>query len=223
MNHGTRGAIAQLDAEDFDLWQAVGGVRGLVESVAPGVVFVVVFVLTRDLAWSIGSAVGLALIAMVLRLIARSTLTQAVSGLGGILIGALWAWRTGEAQDFYAWGLFVNAGFALAAVASILVRRPLVGLIVKGFSPGAAHAAGAQRAFRAATWLWAGAFLARLAVQVPLYLHSEVGWLGTARVVMGLPLWAMVLWMTWILVRPTITTAKDAVSEEPMSEEEPRA
>src|SRR5699024_1735484 len=160
------------------------------------------------------------LIAMVLRLIARSTLTQAVRGLGGVLIGALWAWRTGEAQDFYAWGLFVNAGFALAAVASILVRRPVVGRIVKGFSPGAAHAAGAPRAFRAATWLWAGAFLARLAFQVPLYLHSEVGWLGTARVVMGLPLWAMVLWMTWILVRPTITTAKDAVCEEPMSEEE---
>src|SRR5690625_2083288 len=219
MNHGTRGAIAQLDAEDFDLWQAVGGVRGLVESVAPGVVFVVVFVLTRDLAWSIGSAVGLALIAMVLRLIARSTLTQPVSGLGGILIGALWAWRTGEAQDFYAWGLFVNAGFALAVVASLLVRRPLVGLIVKGFSPGAAHAAGAQWAFRAATLLWPCAFLEGLAVAVPQYLHSEVGWLGSARVVMGLPVWAMVLSMTWSLVRHSITAAKDAVCEEPMSEE----
>src|SRR5690625_1279266 len=84
MSRGTRGALAQLDAEEFDLWQAVGGVRGLVESVTPGVVFVVVFVATRDLAWSIGSAVGLALIAMVLRLIARSPLTQAISGLGGI-------------------------------------------------------------------------------------------------------------------------------------------
>jgi len=222
MSRGTRGALAQLDAEEFDLWQAVGGVRGLVESVTPGVVFVVVFVATRDLAWSIGSAVGLALIAMVLRLIARSPLTQAISGLGGILIGALWAWRTGEAEDFYAWGLFVNAGFALGAIASILVRRPLVGLIVKGFSPRAAQAPGAQRAFRAATWLWASAFAARLAVQVPLYLNSEVGWLGTARVVMGLPLWALVLWVTWILIRPTITAAKEAESEQPATQPEER-
>lgn len=214
MNRGTRGALAQLNSEEFDLWQAVGGVRGLVESVAPGVVFVVVFVATRDLAWSIGSAVALALIAMVLRLIARSTLTQAISGLGGILIGALWAWRTGEAEDFYAWGLYVNAGFALGAIVSILAGRPLVGLIVKGFSPRAAEAPGAHRAFRAATWLWASAFVARLAVQVPLYLQSEVGWLGTARVVMGLPLWALVLWVTWILIRPTITAAKEPASEE---------
>lgn len=203
-----RPPLAQLDSEQFDMWQAVGGVRGLVESVAPGLVFVVVFVATRDLAWSIGSALALALVAMVARLLSRTPITQVLSGLGGILIGALWAWRTGEAEDFYLWGLFVNAGFALASIVSILVRRPLVGLLVTGFAPGAAHLEGAHRVFKLATWLWAGAFLARLAVQIPLYLNAEVGWLGTARVLMGLPLWALVLWFTWILVRPVIRAAQ---------------
>lgn len=203
----TRRVPGQLDSEEFDMWQAVGGVRGLTESVAPGIVFVVVFVATRELAWSIGTALALAGIALVLRLLARTPLTQVFSGLGGVLIGAVWAWRTGEAQDFYAWGLFVNAAFAIGTILSIFLRRPVVGLIVNGFSPRAGTVPGAARVFRTASWLWAGAFLARLAVQVPLYLNSEVGWLGTARVLMGVPMWALVLWLTWILVRPLIDAA----------------
>ena len=58
-----------------------------------------------------------------------------------------------------------------------------------------------MRRYTAATWLWIGLFAVRLAVQVPLYLDGDVGWLGTARLVMGIPLWALVLWLTWILVR----------------------
>src|SRR5699024_7708909 len=130
------------------------------------------------------------------------------------LIGAIWAWRTGEAQNFYLWGLFVNASFALGTLVSLLVGHPLVGVLVKGFAPRAGGVAGAHRLFRAATWLWAGAFLARIAVQLPLYLNSEVVWLGTARVLMGLPLWALVLWLAWILVRPVI----DAAGRDPSKE-----
>ena len=62
-----------------------------------------------------------------------------------------------------------------------------------------------MRRYTAATWLWIGLFAARLAVQVPLYLDGDVGWLGTARLVMGIPLWALVLWLTWILVRRPAT------------------
>lgn len=209
MANNTRPAIAQLDSEEFDLREAVGGVRGLIESVSPGIVFVVLFVTTQNLTWSIIAAVALALVAISMRLVSRTPLTQAVSGLGGILIGALWAWRTGEAEDFYLWGLIVNVVFAVVTLGSILLRRPLVGFFVTSFAPGSAAVPGAQRLFRAATWLWAGAFLARLAVQIPLYLSSEVGWLGTARVLMGLPLWALVLWFTWILVRPVIRADRE--------------
>lgn len=53
----------------------------------------------------------------------------------------------------------------------------------------------------AATWLWIALFVARLAVQVPLYLDASTAWLGTARLVMGVPLWALALWITWLLVR----------------------
>ena len=44
-------------------------------------------------------------------------------------------------------------------------------------------------------------FAARLLVQVPLYLAGEVALLGIARLVMGVPLWGLTLWLTWLLVR----------------------
>ena len=60
-----------------------------------------------------------------------------------------------------------------------------------------------RRRYAWATWLWAGVFGLRLAVQIPLYLQGSdaVGWLGTAKLVMGVPLFAVGLWITWLMVR----------------------
>lgn len=196
--------VRQVLASDFSLEQAIGGWRGLVESVAPGLVFVVVYVATRELTPSIAASLGVALLTTTLRLVARSPVTQAVSGLGGVVIGVLWAWRSGEAQDYFAWGLVTNVVFAVAVLISILVRWPLVGLVVGAFrqsGTGWRQDRAAMRRYTAATWVWFALFAARLLVQVPLYWQAEVGWLGTARLVMGLPLWALTLWLTWVLVR----------------------
>jgi hypothetical protein len=59
-----------------------------------------------------------------------------------------------------------------------------------------------RRRFVWATWVMAAVFALRLAVQVPLYLAGEdaVGALGTAKLAMGLPLFALGLWITWLLV-----------------------
>jgi hypothetical protein len=55
--------------------------------------------------------------------------------------------------------------------------------------------------FTVATLLWVGLFAARLLVQYPLYLVNNLGALGVARLIMGLPLYAAVLWLNWLLVR----------------------
>lgn len=201
---GERRGLRQLDADQFDALASVGGVRGLIETVLPGVVFVALFVITRDLTVSLIASVGIAVVAAVARLISRSPITQAVSGLLGVAIGAVWAWRTGEAEDFYVWGLYVNVAWAIGVTASILARWPVVGVFVsllfnRGF--GWRDDPRLRRLYARASWLWAGAFTLRLLVQVPLFLDAQVGWLGTARLVMGLPMWALVLWITWLLVR----------------------
>lgn len=211
---------------------ALGGVRGMAESIAPGFVFVVVYLLTMEITPPVLASVGVALVAVVARLARRSPLTYALGGLLGVAVGAVWAWRSGEASNYYVWGLITNAAFLAGVLLSILLRWPIVGILVAALGlsrpqqgESTADQAADQgvldtswrrdparlRRYTLASWLWAAAFALRLAVQVPLYLGDAVGWLGTARLVMGLPLWAMVLWFTWLLVK---SPAEPAVAQQ---------
>lgn len=197
-----------LVGEDFSFADAVGGVRGLVESTMPGLVFVVVYVVTHALTPSLLASLGVALLAVVLRLVQRTPVTQAFSGVLGVGIGVAWAWWSGRAQDFFAGGLLANAGYLVAMVVSIIAGWPAVGAVV-ALMRGEdmtwrtdPERANERRRFVWATWVMAAVFALRLAVQVPLYLAGEdaVAALGTAKLAMGLPLFALGLWVTWLLV-----------------------
>ena len=200
--------IQALAGEEFSVSEAVGGVRGIVESTLPGLLFVVVYVATQALVPSLVAAAAVALVAVVVRLVQRTPATQAFSGVLGVGIGVVWAWRTGQAEDYFAYGLWVNVAWCAGALVSILVGWPAVGVIVsflKGQDQSwrrAPEHARLRRRYVAATWLWVAVFGLRLVVQVPIYLEGEdaVGWLGTAKLVMGLPLFALGLWLTWLLV-----------------------
>jgi xanthosine utilization system XapX-like protein len=205
---GPARGVRVLAQDEFSVADAVGGVRGMVESALPGLVFVVVFLVTRELVPALVASAGLAVVAVLVRLVQRTPPTQAFSGLVGVAIGVVWAWRTGDAENFFAWGLWVNLLWCLGALVSVLVGRPAVGLIVSllraepmTWRTDPAHE-GLRRRYVWATWLWVGVFGARLAVQLPLYLQGTeaVGWLGTAKLVMGVPLFALGLWLTWLLV-----------------------
>jgi len=52
-----------------------------------------------------------------------------------------------------------------------------------------------------ASWLWVGLFLTRLVVQLPLYLAGSVTELGVARTAMGLPLFGLGIWLTYLILR----------------------
>jgi Protein of unknown function (DUF3159) len=49
--------------------------------------------------------------------------------------------------------------------------------------------------------MWSALFVIRLAVQLPLYLAGAVVALGVARTAMGLPLFGLGLWLSYLLVR----------------------
>lgn len=196
--------MAQLIAEQFSFATAIGGWRGLVESVLPGLVFVVVYVASSSLPASLISSSAVAIVATIVRIIQRTPVTQALAGLVGIAIGVFWAWRSGEAADYFAFGLYLNAAYLVGVLLSIVVRWPVVGIVV-GLLRGQMFAwravPYAMKAYTAASWIWVVMFALRIAVQLPLYLDASVGWLGTARIVMGVPLWALTLWITWLVVR----------------------
>ena len=59
------------------------------------------------------------------------------------------------------------------------------------------------------TMAWAGLFFLRLAVELPFYLANDVTTLGTLKLVMGLPLFAPLVAVTWLAVRALYPRTKD--------------
>lgn len=178
----------------------------MAESALPAVAFVVAYTVSGS---STGVAaivaVGFALALTLVRLAKRETPRHAIAGLVGVAFAAFIATRNGRAEDFFLPGLVANAGYAAAFIVSIVLRRPLVGYVVTQLD-GSAQTnwrADPRRmsAFTQASWLWAGLFLTRLTVQLPLYLAGAVVALGVARTAMGLPLLALGLWLSWLLAR----------------------
>jgi hypothetical protein len=186
-----------------DIWSAVGGVRGLVESIVPGLTFLTVFSLTGVLVWSVLAPLGLALVFVVARVISRSSVQPALVGMGGLAASAAVALWSGRPEDNFVLGLWVNGIGFTAMLVSIAVGRPLIG-VISGLlvSDSTWRSDRAKRRLATiATSLWVGLFGARLFVQVPLFVQGAVADLAIARLVMGLPLYALVLWLSWLLMR----------------------
>jgi hypothetical protein len=223
---GLRHAVA----EQFSLQAAIGGPRGLVESILPMTVFSIVWAFSHDIPRSVLAALVPSVILALWRLIAREPLTQALSGALGIALGAGIALYTGRAQDFFVPGIVKNVGFGALYAASALVRWPLVGLLL-GFTLGEdlrwRRVRPRMRVYQQATWLWAGVFAMRAVVQGRLYAAGDATTLGFVNVLLGLPLFAVAVGFTWLLVRrvpparpgPSGADSGEPVAAEPVSGE----
>ena len=55
--------------------------------------------------------------------------------------------------------------------------------------------------FNKISWLWVGTFLLRLAVQLPLYLSGALVALGIAKTAMGLPIFALAIYLSYLMLK----------------------
>lgn len=186
------------------LLRAIGGIRGLIESILPGLGFLIVYTITHELVVSVLAPVAVALCFVAIRIISRTSASLAFAGLLGVGISAVLAMLTGRTEDNFLPGLIINVVSVVVLLTSIAIRWPFIGIIV-GFlaNEGTAWRQHAQkrRVLVMATWLWVGLFSARLLVQAPLYLSGQTEWLAATKLVMGVPLYAGMVWVTWLLVR----------------------
>ena len=200
------------------LLSAVGGVRGLIESILPGLVFLVLFTITKSVALAVLVPVVVGLGFIVVRLVTRSALMPAIIGLLLLVVSAVLALISGRAEQAFIPGMLINAGSALVLLISIVVRWPLIGLIV-GFLTNEGvewkKDAAKRRVLSIATWMWLGLFVLRLAVEVPLYLARQTEWLASMKLILGVPLYAVLLWVTWLLVRAAYGRAAISERERP--------
>lgn len=195
-----RDAYGQLD-----VLSAVGGWRGVIESILPGLVYLACVVLTGQLATALIASLGTAAVFTVLRLAQRQAVTQAIAGLMGVGVCALFARAGGQALDYYVPGFFTNVVALVLLCISAAVGWPLLGVVfgyVRGESVDWRRDPLRRIAYQRVNGLLIAMFATRLLVQIPLYFAENVTALGITRLVMGAPLYAAVLWVAWLWSRP---------------------
>ncbi len=199
-------AAAMTSEAPPSLLDAVGGRLGVAESALPAAAFVVTYTVSgQDTRAAVIAAVALGVIFAVARIVRGQTVQFALAGLGGLALSAYVVSRTGKAEDFFLPGLLANAAYALAYLVSILVRWPLLGVILSALRGGDMswrEDPKAVRSYSRASWIWVALFSLRLAVQLPLYLAGALTALGVARIAMGIPLFAIGIWLSWLVLRP---------------------
>lgn len=193
------------ERDTTDLLGAMGGPQGIADSSVPALAFVLVYTFGgHEISVAAWVAVGLGAVITVARLARRENLQFALAGFAGVAIAAFIASKTGKAEDFFLPGLLLNAAYALAYLISIAIRWPLLGVILGPLAgEGMAWRRDPEqvRLYSRASWIWVGVFSLRLAVQLPLYLAGALLALGIARTAMGIPIFLLAIWLTYLVLR----------------------
>jgi hypothetical protein len=173
------------------LAKALGGKRGTVEAAVPTAAFAIAWMATRQLELALGVSIGAAVVLLVARLVQRQTLQFVLTSMIGIAVAALFALRSGKAEDAFLPGIMYNAAVAAVVILSIVVRWPFIGFLigsVTGDPTGWRKDPAIVRLCTRLTWLFVLPNVIRVAVQWPIYLTGNVGLLAAAKIALGWPL-----------------------------------
>ena len=183
-----------------------GGVRGLIHTALPVTVFAATSAVA-GLVPAVAAAVGVAVVILVWQLVRRASTRPALFGFAGVLVCAGLAFVTGQARDFYLPGIWMYLGMAIAFTVSVLIRRPLVGVVwarVTGRDDSWRAIRRARLAFDAVTVVMALVSWTRFFVQYHLYESNQAELLAIARVAMGWPVFAVTSSLIYLAIRTAI-------------------
>ncbi|MYQ99016.1 MULTISPECIES: DUF3159 domain-containing protein [unclassified Streptomyces] len=186
------------------LFEAFGGVRGMVETVVPGLLFVAIFTVNKDLHISAIAALAVSLVLVVVRLAMKDTVKHAFSGVFGVVFGVVFAMFTGNAKDFYLPGMLYTLGLALAYIITTLLGVPLIGVVLgpvfKENLSWRTRNPGRKKAYAKSSWAWGLILLAKCAILFPLYWWSDTTRLGWVLVALKIPPFLLAVWLTWVFL-----------------------
>ncbi len=145
----------------------------------------------------------MALALSVIRLVKREPLYAAMAGAVLVGLSALAAVSTGDGTDFYLLEIVRTSVLSVVLVTSLLVRRPLLGVLVGRLiaGPGWYCDRVQLRAYDLCTVIWAAAVILRSAVKIPFYVDDNVVGLGIASMVMGVPLLVLTTYVQLRILR----------------------
>ncbi|MFD8268819.1 DUF3159 domain-containing protein [Streptomyces althioticus] len=208
------------------LFEAFGGVRGMVETVLPGLLFVSIYTVNKNLHMSALAALGVALVMVVVRLVRRDTVKHAFSGVFGVGFGVVFAMMTGNAKDFYLPGMLYTLGLAVAYIVTAMAGVPLIGLMLgpvfKENLSWRTRNPGRKKAYTKASWAWGLILLAKCAILFPLYWWADTTQLGWVLVALKIPPFLLAVYLTWVFLAkapPPIDVFAEMEAEERAEEE----
>jgi hypothetical protein len=147
------------------------------------------------------SALVLAAILTVLRIVRKQTWLYAFSGLVLSVFAAGLAWYTDNAASFFLPDLLTSATLLAAALLSIWIRKPLAAWsshLTRAWPRDWYWLSNICPAYTEVTWMWAAFIAARLAVQYTLYEQGNASLLGWANVLLGWPATVAVLIVSYL-------------------------
>jgi hypothetical protein len=188
----------------------LGGGRGMFESGAPAILFVISYSVTdRNIEMSVLVALAVGLLLGIIRLLKRQPLTQVIAGLVGLIFSAWLATNSGKAENFFLPGILTNLFYAAACIISLLINRPLIGYVIEAIKGSGANWLSDRRLvrrYRSITVLWSAVFSIRVLVMGPLYLANETVLLGFFKVALGWPLFALAGYLTFAMSKSSTRT-----------------
>jgi hypothetical protein len=197
---------------DKDFFHALGGWGALLDIGLPWIAFLIVYAASdHDLKLALIVAVASAAAVALLRLLRRQPLRNIAGGFIGVLIAAFVANKSGRAEDIYLPGLLLNLGYGALYLLTVVFRWPLFGVlygIITQTGTEWRNDPAMMRGFKRATLVFVGLFAIRLVVQVPLYLTGSLNALGIAKVGLGLPFYALALWLSYAVMRGSLPADK---------------
>jgi uncharacterized membrane protein len=203
------GETDQRDADaravtEAALFDAFGGVRGMIETVLPGLLFVAIYTINKNLHMSALAALAVSLVLVVVRLARRDTVKHAFSGVFGVGFGVVFAMMTGNAKDFYLPGMLYTLGLGLAYIITTLCGVPLLGVILgpvfKENLSWRTRNPGRKKAYAKASYAWGFILLGKCAILFPLYWWADTTQLGWVLVALKIPPFLLAVWLTWIFL-----------------------
>jgi hypothetical protein len=232
---GPEHAAASVDTVEAvvrrQMSQSLGGRRGMLEAGVPGLVFTILWLTTKDLRLSLLSAGGVAVAALLVRLVQRSTVQYVVNAIVGIGIG--WVFvriaassggsEADQALAFFLPGIIWSGAYTILMATSCLVGWPFIGFMVGSVTgdPTAWHEdKQVVRLCTRLTWLFLAPGAIGVLLQGPVYLlgHSgamdtdtAVAVIGVLRLGLGWPL-RIASWgaMVWLLARNATPVAPES-------------
>ena len=192
--------VEEIADDSALLSQALGGWRGMIDSGAPSVAFLIAYLSSgHNLTLSLKIAVVTGVILAAERIICRKPLQQVLSGGAGLAVSAYITAKSGQAQNFFLPGILTNLGYFALCLLSIVFKKPIRGFMVaglKGQDMSWTKDPAQYRTYSTLTLLWVFVFGLRVVIMLPLYLAGAVGALGVVKLVLSWPLYLLGLYIS---------------------------